>query len=80
MPQSKRDKAIAIARKKETRRFPIDVFGNVEGTRYDIVRFRRSGGNRVIHRDVSAGVAHLHVNDPRTRKEGVYFDGFRKRT
>jgi len=80
MGQSKKDIAIILAKKQKTRRFPVNVFGDVEGTRYDIVRFRRSGGNRIIHRDVSADVAHLHVNDPRTRKEGVYFDGFRKRT
>ena len=56
-----------------------DRFGNPVGTRYGIVRFYRSGNNKVIHRDVSDVVAHLHTNDPRTRKEGVWFDGFRKR-
>ncbi len=57
-----------------------DRFGNPEGTVYDIVRFFKapSRNNKIIHRKVSANVAHLHTNDPRTRKEGIYFDGFRK--
>lgn len=59
-----------------------DGFGNPIGTRYDIVRFFSKEGKRpkVIHRDVSDVVARLHCNDPRTRKAGVYFDGFRKRS
>jgi len=58
-----------------------DRFGNPKGTKYDIVRFYSDGRrNKVIHRNVSDVVADLHTNDPRTRKEGVYFDGFRKVT
>lgn len=58
-----------------------DRFGNPVGTKYDIVRFYREDGkpSRVIKRNVNDIVAHTHVNDPKTRKEGVYFDGFRKR-
>ena len=47
--------------------------------RCDIVRFRFNGNSRVVKRDVPEGVARLHCNDPRTRKEGVWFDGFRYR-
>lgn len=59
-----------------------DRMGNPKGTRYDIVRFFSNENRkpRIIHRDVSDVVARLHVNDPRTRKEGVYFDAFRKRS
>jgi len=57
-----------------------DRFGNPIGTKYNIVRFFNSGGSKIIHRNVSDVVAQLHTNDPRTRKAGVYFDGFRKVT
>jgi len=57
-----------------------DRFGNPKGTKYDLVRFFSSGRSKIIHRNVSDVVADLHTNDPRTRKEGVYFDGFRKVT
>ena len=58
----------------------MDVFGNHTGTKYDIVRFYRQEGKRyrVMQRNLDADVAHRHVNDPKTRKEGVYFDGFSK--
>jgi len=56
-----------------------DRFGNPKGTQYDIVRFFSDGRrSKVVHRNVSDVVADLHTNDPRTSKEGVYFDGFRK--
>ena len=49
--------------------------------RCDIVRFFREDGkhSRIIKRNISESVAKLHCNDPRTRKEGVWFDGFRYR-
>jgi len=47
--------------------------------RCDIVRFRKNGNQRIIKRDVSESVAKLHCNDPSTRKEGEWFDGFRYR-
>jgi hypothetical protein len=48
-----------------------------DGKKYNIVRhFRKSGRRKVLHRNVSLAVAKLHCNDPRTRREGVYFDAF----
>lgn len=48
--------------------------------RYNIVRFfrNRERRRRVIHRGVSLAVAQLHCSDPRTRKEGVWFDAYEK--
>ncbi len=46
---------------------------------YKIVRFFRvSRRRRMIHRNVSLQVAQLHCNDPRTRRDGVWFDGYEK--
>ncbi len=45
---------------------------------YKIVRFYKSGRRRTIFKNVSLEVAQLHCNDPRTRKEGVWFDGYTK--
>ena len=47
---------------------------------YKIVRFyyERDRRQRTLHRNVSLEVAQLHCNDPKTRKEGVYFDGYTK--
>jgi hypothetical protein len=45
--------------------------------RYNIVRFfRKSGRRKIIHRNVTLEVAQLHCNDPRTRRAGVWFDGY----
>jgi len=60
--------------------FELDKFGNPMGTRYDIVRFYIDRPSRVIKSNVSDITAHAHVNDPRTRKAGQWFDGFRRRT
>ncbi len=76
-------KRIKGMKAKQYKKFPIDKFGNPEGTRYNIERFyhpsqdRRS---RVIRSDVDADTAHAHVNDPKTSVAGKHFDGFRKRT
>ena len=58
-----------------------DKFGNPHNSRYDIVRFYHPSLNRnsrKIMQNVDGDVAHAHVNDPKTRKEGKYFDGFTK--
>ena len=47
--------------------------------RCDIVRFRFNGNSSIVKRNVPESIARLHCNDPRTRKEGVWFDGFRYR-
>ncbi len=44
---------------------------------YNIVRhFRVSGRRKIIKRNVSLEIAQLHCNDPRTRRAGVWFDGY----
>jgi hypothetical protein len=48
-----------------------------ECDRYNIVRhFRVSGRRKIVHRGVSLEVAQLHCNDPKTRRAGVWFDGY----
>lgn len=43
---------------------------------WNVVRFyRKSGRRKIILRNVTEAVARLHCNDPRTRREGVWFDG-----
>ena len=53
--------------------------------RYKIVRYyapsqdcRRTKRNRTIKTGLTLKQAKAHCNDPKTRKEGVYFDGFVK--
>ncbi len=43
---------------------------------YNIIRFYKSGRRKIIHRNVTLAVAQLHCRDPRTKKEGVWFDGY----
>jgi hypothetical protein len=43
---------------------------------YRIRRYRVHGRPRTIHNNVTLTVAQLHCNDPRTRKAGVWFDGY----
>ena len=44
---------------------------------YRIIRFYRvSGRRRVIHNNVTLSIAQLHCSDPKTRREGVWFDGY----
>lgn len=52
---------------------------NNDNYRFNIVRYYISGRKRIIHRDVSFKVAQLHCNDPKSQKEGEWFDGFQKR-
>lgn len=52
--------------------------GQEVNVKYRIVRFyrNRQRNRKTIHAGVSLEVAQLHCNDPRTRKEGVWFDGY----
>ena len=44
---------------------------------YKIVRFRYGGGSRKLpHPPMTLAQAHHHCNDPKTRKEGEWFDGY----
>lgn len=43
---------------------------------FRIIRFFRSGRKRVIKNNVTETAAQEHCEDERTRKEGVYFDGY----
>ena len=43
---------------------------------YRIRRYRLNGGARTIKANVTLSIARLHCNDPRTRKPGVWFDGY----
>lgn len=46
---------------------------------YKIVRFYKSGRkSRVIRSGLTLKEAQLHCNDPRTKKDGVWFDGYTK--
>ena len=68
-----------MAKKKKK----TDKFGNVEGTRYDVVRFYDDGSpKRHILEYVDDITAHFHVNDPKTsgttRSGKRFFDGFVK--
>jgi hypothetical protein len=44
---------------------------------YDIVRFYKNGGQKVIEEDVMLEYAKEHCNDPESHGDG-WFDGFRK--
>jgi hypothetical protein len=46
--------------------------------KYEIIRFYKDGNRnrRVINRGLTLEEARRHCQDPKTRKEGVYFDGF----
>ncbi len=48
---------------------------------YKIIRFYDPSQNkrkRVIKTGLTLEQARAHCNDPKTRKEGVYFDGFER--
>lgn len=48
--------------------------------KYNIVRHYFSGGKapRVMKSGLNIREAQAHCSDPRTRKEGIYFDGYQK--
>ena len=43
---------------------------------YRIIRFRKSGSRSVLRTRVTLAEAQAHCKDPRTRREGVFFDGY----
>jgi len=46
---------------------------------YKIIRFYKDHyRNRVIKRGLTLEEAQAHCSDPKTRKEGVWFDGYAK--
>lgn len=49
-----------------------------KGARYTIVRYYAKEGKRprVIRKGVTLEEAREHCNDPKTRKAGVWFDGY----
>lgn len=53
---------------------------NRDRDKYDIVRFYREGDptHKIIRRGLTKEQAEAHTGDPKTRKAGVYFDGFAK--
>ena len=45
-------------------------------TTYKIMRFHFKGENELIRTGLSLAEAQAHCNDPTTREEGVWFDGY----
>jgi len=45
--------------------------------KYKIIRFYKSGRKETIKVVSSLEIAQLHCNSPLTKKEGVYFEGFK---
>ena len=48
--------------------------------KYKIIRFYVTGRKRTIKRGLSLDEARAHCKDPKTRKDGVYFDGYTEDT
>ncbi len=49
--------------------------------RYKIIRFYapdQNTANRTVKTDLTLEEAQAHCNDPKTQKDGVYFDGYIK--
>ena len=44
--------------------------------RYKIIRFYKNGRKKTIKTVSSLEIAQLHCRDPKTRKEGKWFDGY----
>ena len=45
---------------------------------YKIIQFYKSGRRRKIKTVSTLEIAQLHCGDPRTKKDGIYFDGYVK--
>ena len=45
---------------------------------YKIYRFYRNGRKKLVKTVSSLEIAQLHCNDPRTKRDGVWFDGYTK--
>ena len=43
---------------------------------YKIIRFYYRGSKRVIKRGLTLALAQEHCHDPRTKRDGVFFDGY----
>lgn len=43
---------------------------------YKIIRFYKDGRKRTIEKGLSLKEAQLHCRDPKTKKEGKWFDGY----
>lgn len=54
------------------------VIKHEEADMYKIIRFYKSGSKRTIKTVPTLEIAQLHCNDPRTKKDGVWFDGYTK--
>lgn len=53
---------------------------NMSSITYEIVRFYKdeNKNQRIIKSGLTKQEAQEHCNDPDTRQEGIYFDGFRE--
>jgi hypothetical protein len=45
---------------------------------YKIYRYYKSGRKKLVKIVSSLEIAQLHCKDPRTKKDGVWFDGYTK--
>lgn len=45
---------------------------------YKIIRYYKNGRRKLIKTVSSLEIARLHCNDSRTKKTGIYFDGYVK--
>ena len=69
------------AKKKSRESLPPTRFSkDPTQQKYVIIRFYRDEGkrSRIIKRNLTLAQAKKHTNDPKTRKAGVWFDGFDK--
>ena len=48
--------------------------------KYKIIRFYVTGRKRTMKRGLALDEARAHCKDPKSRKDGVYFDGYTEDT